>query len=167
MASWLDTVTAPLKTAGEMASQFVEVRDAIKFGEIQAKLQKETLAAYEAVMKMREREATLIEENAALKRRVAELETRNAQLDKYELKKLPPGVFVRALKQDAQSVGPDHYPCERCYGEGKIAPLNSILVHNGIERLRCSVCNTDVNTGYPVSSSPARANTAYDIFTGR
>jgi hypothetical protein len=120
MASWLDTVTAPFKTARDMTTQFVEVRDAIKFGEIKSKLQAEIMAAYDAAMDMREREATLIDENATLKRRVAELEARNAQLDRYELKQLPPGVFVRAFKPNVRPVEPQHYACDKCYGEGKI-----------------------------------------------
>jgi hypothetical protein len=66
MASWLDTVTAPFKTARDMTTQFVEVRDAIKFGEFKTKLQAEIMAAYDAAMDMRQRETTLIDENATL-----------------------------------------------------------------------------------------------------
>lgn len=164
MASWLEIVTAPFKTAREMSAQFVEVRDAIKFGEIQTKLYAEITAAYEAATTMREREAALIEENSTLKRRVAELETRKAQLEKYERKRLPPGVFVYALKADMQSAEGPHYACEKCYSNGVISSLNSILVHNGIETLRCITCNSDVKTGYHVPSKPGKAITDYDIF---
>jgi hypothetical protein len=125
MASWLDTVTAPFKTARDMTTQFVEVRDAIKFGEIKSKLQAEIMAAYDAAMDMREREATLIEENATLKRRVAELEASKAQLERYELKQLPPGVFVYALKPNVHPIEAPHYACEKCYGDGKISRLTA------------------------------------------
>jgi hypothetical protein len=164
MASWLDTITAPFKTAREMSAQFVEVRDAIKFGEIKSKLQAEIMAAYDAAMDMRERETALIEENAVLKRRVAELEARKAQLDNYERKRLPPGVFVYALKANVQSAEGPHYACEKCYNNGVISSLNSILVHNGIETLRCISCNSDVKTGYSVPSKPIRVIRDYDIF---
>jgi hypothetical protein len=167
MVSWLDTITAPLKTARDMTTQFVEVRDAIKFGEIKSKLQAEIMAAYDAAMDMREREATLIDENATLKRSVADLEARNAQLDRYELKQLPPGVFVRALKPNVQPVEPQHYACDKCYRDGEISPLNSILIHNGIATLLCSRCNTAMKTGYYTPPKPSRAIMDYDIFTGR
>jgi hypothetical protein len=164
MASWLDVVTAPLKTAREMSAQLVEVRDTLKFGETKAKLQAEIMAAYDAAMDMRQRETALIDENATLKRRVSELETRNAQLDRYELKQLPPGVFVRALKPNVQPVEASHYACEKCYRDGQIQPLDSILIHNGIETLRCNRCGSDVKTGHHVPSKPGRAVTDYDIF---
>jgi hypothetical protein len=167
MASWIETITAPFKTARDMTTQFVEVRDAIKFGEIKTKLQAEIMAAYDAAMDMREREATLVDENATLKRRVAELEARDVHLDRYELKQLPPGVFVYALKVNVQPVEAPHYACEKCYGDGKISRLNSILVFNGIETLSCSRCNSQVKTGYSTPSRPSRAISDFDVFTGR
>ncbi len=165
MAGWLDTITAPFKTAREMSTQFVEVRDTVKFGEIKSKLQAEIMEAYDAAMKMREREAALIEENSALKSRVADLETRKAQLDRYELKKLPPGVFVRALKANVQPVEEAHYACDKCYGDGKISPLNSILIHNGLETLRCNACGSDVKTGHYVPPRPTQTRGRdFDVF---
>jgi hypothetical protein len=98
------------------------------------------------------------------KRRVTDLEARNTQLDKYERKRLPPGVFVYALKANMQSVEGPHYACEKCYNNGVISSLNSILVFNGIETLRCITCNSDVKTGHHIPSKPGRAITEYDIF---
>jgi hypothetical protein len=169
MANIFESVFSPLKTAIDLAQEGVELRDAIKLRDVVGKLQTQIIAAQQAAIAAYTAQTDMTEEIGCLKKRVAELEARDTKLERYELKKLPPGVFVYALKQGVQPPEEMHYACEACYQRGKIFRLQSGGIHNGLEKLHCNGCNTNVQTGYYQPRKPApllRANRNFDIFTG-
>jgi hypothetical protein len=165
MVSWYETIVSPLKTAGETAKKAMEIRDTVKFGEITANLYKQIMASYEAAISVKEREAQLIEENNALKKRIVELEANHARMESYELKTLPPGILVRAPKQGTEEARTPHYACETCYQRGIVAKLQSGEVRHGIVTLTCTECDAKLKSGHfqPPQVNLARG-TDFDVF---
>jgi hypothetical protein len=170
MANIFEGVFSPLKTAIDLAQEGIELRDAIKLRDVVAKFQAQVIAAQQAAIAAHLQQTEMTEEMSRLKRQVAELEARNAKLERYELKKLPPGVLVYALKQDVQPPEEMHYACEACYERGKIFRLQSGGVHNGLESFRCNGCGVEVETGYFQPPQPAPLRRAkgrnFNLFTG-
>jgi hypothetical protein len=164
MANWLDTITAPIKTARDTVSQLVEVRDSIKFAEIKTRLLAEISAAYVAATAVKEREAALSEENERLKRDIAELKARRCKLENYELKRLPPGVVVYLPKHGTEESKQPHYACATCYQRGEIQPLQSRGTHCGLEKLHCQGCGSELKTGHFEPPKPVQTRTRYNPF---
>jgi hypothetical protein len=147
MAAWLDAIMSPLKTAGEMAQGLIEIRDTVKFGDAVIKLQAQIMSAQQGALAAQSRETEMTEEIRSLKTHVAELEAWDAQKDRYDLKRLEPGVFVYSLKPDMAAGEPPHYICQTCYQHGKRSILQSLGAYNGQEKFDCHECKTRLATG--------------------
>lgn len=167
MANLIDAITSPLKAASDAAEKILEVNGILEFGDEIRELHANVLAGLKAARLAELEQAAMLQEILALKREMADLKTSKTKLERYELKRLPPGVYVYALKDSEKGAEADHYACVKCFNEGKIMPMNHVVTFNGMETLRCSGCAADIKTGYPIRSGPSRANTDYDIFTGR
>jgi hypothetical protein len=147
MASWVESIMSPLKAAGDMAQGLIEIRDTVKFGDAIIKLQAQIMSAYQGAATAQAREAATIEEISSLKRRVAELETWDAEKKRYQLDSLPPGVFVYTLKPAMAESEPMHHICQTCYQRGKKSILQADEHHNGVHHLSCNECGTQLLTG--------------------
>ena len=119
MSALIDAIASPLKAAGESLGKLVEVRDTVKFGEEVAKVYSQLMAANQGVLAAQDAKTELLGEISALKARISELETWEAEKQRYALQQLPPGVFVYALRQEAAASEPSHNICQTCYQRGK------------------------------------------------
>src|SRR5258708_2655919 len=147
MANWIEAITSLLKSAGDLAQGLIEIRDTVKFGETVIKLQAQIMSAYQGATAARVNELAMGNEIRELKARVVELENMEAEKKRYKLDKLPPGIFVRTLKNEMTNGEPVHHACERCYREGKISPLNQSETLSGVYHLVCPICTTDLMVG--------------------
>jgi hypothetical protein len=92
-----------------------------------------------------------------LKREVADLKTNKTKLERYELKRLPPGVYVYALKDSEKGTEADHYACVKCFNEGKIMPMNHVVTFNGMETSMQRVHRGHKNrVSHPFGTRPRR-----------
>ena len=103
MANWLGAIMDPLKSAGEMAKELVDIRDTVKFGNAVVELQAQIMAAQQAAFSAQEREAAMAEEIRNLKTRMAELETWDTEKQRYQLTDFGSGTFAYLLKPDISS----------------------------------------------------------------
>ncbi len=148
MASWLGAIMDPLKSAGEMAKELVDIRDTVKFGNAVVELQTQILAAQQAAFSAQERETAMAEEIRDLKTRVADLETWDAEKQRYELTDFGSGTFAYLLKPNMSSGEPEHRLCAACYQKGHKSILQ--FRHQTATRqdkYACPVCKTDVLLG--------------------
>ena len=115
MATWLDSITSPLKSAGEAIEKLIEVRDLSKFGDTLRKLHAEVLAAQAGAIAGQTREMELLKSISALEAEVASFETWDTEKQRYELKDIGGGIMAYALKAGAQPPEPAHSICPDCY----------------------------------------------------
>jgi hypothetical protein len=148
MVSFIESITSPLKSAGDLVQGIVEVRDMVKLGQLQVKLQGQIMAALAGATAAQQNELAMGEEIRRLKARVVELETWEAEKKRYILDKLPPGVFVYSLKPEMAAGEPPHQICERCYNEGKKFLLHQGEQRNGVYNLVCNGCRTQLHVGH-------------------
>jgi hypothetical protein len=164
MTNLMDAITSPLKAASDAAEKILEVKGILKFGDDIRKLHANVLTGLKAARAAELEQASMQQEIMALKREVADLKASKTKLERYELKRLPPGVFVMALKETEKGTEPEHYACEKCFGDGKIRRMQSVLIHRGQETLKCSGCETVIKIGHYIPPTPSRAIRNYDIF---
>ncbi len=148
MTSLIDSITNPLKTAGETAQKLVSLRDTAKFGDAVIELQAQIMTAQHGALAAQEREAALAEEIRNLKTRMAELETWDAEKQRYELTDFGGETFAYVLKPSMGGGEPSHRICAACYQKG----YKSILqfrhqTATGQDKYACPACKTDFFLG--------------------
>ncbi len=142
MVSELITGLGLFKSMLDMAKGLKDMNDAAVRNAAVIELQEKILSA-------REQQAALLERISELEEGVARFETWEAEKQRYELKKLHPGVLVYVVKEAVRGSEPEHYLCANCYERGKKRFLHSGGVSEGIERLKCHECNTELIVGEP------------------
>jgi len=159
MAQMIDALLAPLKTATDTAKGLIEVRDAVKWGEISADLYAQIYAAYQGAIAAQQQQAAMLEENRSLGERIAQLENWETEKQRYVLQQLPTGTFAYALKPEYAHGEPPHYLCANCYQVGK----KRILQTSGL-MLVCHDCGSQILMREASGSHRSRGN--YDPFEG-
>jgi hypothetical protein len=148
MAGFIESITSPLKSAGDLVQGIAEIHDAVKLGELQVKLQAQIMSALMGATAAQNHELAMGDEIRELKARVVELETWEAEKKRYQLHQLPPGVFVYSLKPELAGGEPPHQVCERCYQQGNKSILHQDEQRNGIYHLICNGCGTKLSVGH-------------------
>ena len=144
MAAWIDAIVDPLKAAGETAQKLVEVRDAIKTGDMARELLAHILEAQQATLSAQAREAALTEEIGGLKARLIEFETWETEKQRYELAEYRPGTFAYAIKEATRGAEPVHRICPNCYERRVKSILQHVLRSRaGYEKVHCPACSND------------------------
>jgi hypothetical protein len=132
MAGEIFAGLSALKTAFDIAKGLKDIDDAVRRNAAVIDLQSKILTA-------QEEHSTLIDHVRELKEQIARFEAWEAEKKRYELKQVPPGVFVYALKPAMADGEPPHLICEKCYQNGKKSILHSDGGYGGTE-LRCRGC---------------------------
>jgi hypothetical protein len=139
-----------LKTAFDMAKGLKDIDDAVRRNAAVIELQEKILSAQQA-------QSALAEQVGELEKEVARLKTWEAEKGRYELQTLPPGVFVRVLKQSMANGEPVHRLCAKCYEDGQKSILQSAGVNHGEETLNCHGCGAHMKVGIYQPPPPRNA----------
>lgn len=103
---------------------------------------------------------SVLQDNDALKKQIADFEAWNRQKDRYELHEPGPGVYVWSLKKEAEASEPAHWICVKCYEDRRRAILQRLSGGNMMV-FRCSSCETKIafnNPEYtPYRGGPSRS----------
>jgi hypothetical protein len=164
MASMIETITSPLKAASETLEKMLAIKGVLEHGDEIRKLHENVVTGLKAAAAWHVQQIAMQDEIDSLKRKVVELEVRNAKLDQYETKELPPGVFVMVLKPGVQISEGVHRACQKCHQDGKIYPLQSRGTHRGLETLHCQGCGSELQTGHFEPPKPVQTRTRYNPF---
>lgn len=143
-----------LKATYDLAKLAVAARDETKLSEITQALNERIMAVQGAALQIQERLSAARDEIDALKdekrslgARIAELEERKRERDRYRLAELKPANFAYAYVPDEGDAAPAHYICQPCMdGAGKKVVLQETNLWGTIS-LKCSSCERDVLTG--------------------
>ncbi|MGE5270747.1 MAG: hypothetical protein ACM3JG_13865 [Thiohalocapsa sp.] len=129
-----------IKTAFDMAKGLKDIHDATLRNAAVIELQEKILAAQEA-------QSTLVDRARDLEREVAHLKAWDADKQRYQMEKRPPGVIT--LKQEAgHPCEPPHSICPTCYSNEKKSILQSGEASHGVYDLSCFVCGTKLSVGH-------------------
>ncbi len=148
MANLIDSITNPLKTAGETAQKLIDLRDTAKFGNAVIELQAQIMAAQQGALAAHQREAAMAEEIRGLKTRMAELEAWDAEKQRYQLTDFGGETFAYLLKPDVSGAEPPHRICADCYQKGHKSILQ--FQHRTAteqDLYFCPACKTEFNLG--------------------
>jgi hypothetical protein len=130
-----------LKSAFDMAKGLKDIDDAARRNAAVIDLQAKILAA-------QEEHQALLEKVSELKKEIARFETWEAEKKRYELRMLPPGIYVYALKTEAMAGEPFHRVCEKCFHNGRKSILHNLGGDvGGGEHFHCHGCGTDFFPG--------------------
>jgi hypothetical protein len=140
MANWAEGILSPLKTASGLLQEAIEVRDAVKFGDIALKLQTQIMAAQHGAITANLAQTEMAEEIRQLKAHMAELEAWDTEKEQYELQEIYPRSFAYAVKESARGAKPPHLICPKCYQDRKAY----ILQKADATHLFCPSCNTRI-----------------------
>lgn len=115
MTGWFNSVMDPLKSAGSIAKELLEIRDLSKIGDIVIKLQSEILSAQQASFAAQARESEISDEIRALKAKLTEFEDWEAEKNRYQLTDFGSGTYAYRLKQEMANNEPIHRLCPNCF----------------------------------------------------
>ncbi len=162
MASLIDSITNPLKTAGETVQKLIGLRDTAKFGDAIVELQAQIMAAQQGALAAHQRETVMAEEIRDLEKEVARFEAWDTEKERYELKEIASGQFAYALKEKESGSEPPHMLCANCYGQNQKSILQTEVRDPGQHKvLLCQHCDSDLfspetggrGRGHPVAKS--------------
>src|SRR5262249_55676549 len=110
---------------------------------------------WEQIIAAQTRYSAAVEQIHDLEKQLSKFETWEAEKKRYQLQKLPPGVFVYVLKPEMASGEPTHRLCAKCYQNDK----KSILQESGSDYMKCHECGSEF---YPYGHSGGGATHDYD-----
>ena len=144
-----------LKTAGDMARGFLELKS---MSEVQGKvidLQSTILAAQASAMAALTAQTTLADENRQLKEELTNARGWEEQRARYQLVAPMRGCVVYALRASHKGDEPPHWLCTQCFVDGKKTLLNPASNANDFCSYVCPRCKSSVPTGLR-STTPAK-----------
>jgi len=133
-----------LKTAGEIASAFVGLRDQAMIQTKVIELQSVILAAQSSAMSAQGDQLALLENKRRLEGQIAELEAWEREKKRYNLEEIGRGTFAYVLKVDALPPEPRHMICPSCYEHQRKSILQAGEVSMARRVHRCPSCGTEV-----------------------
>ena len=128
------------KTMLDIAQTFRDLSDATARKAAVIELQEKIISAQSA-------QAMLIQRVSELEAEMARMEKWETEKQRYQLKSLPPGVFVYALKPEKADGEPHHYICQNCYESGKKSHLHGSGNDYGAETFECRRCGSSFHVG--------------------
>ena len=100
-----------LKTASDLAKAFIGVRDSTVIQGKVIELQSAILAAQSSALAAQSEQFTLLNKVLQLEEEVAKARAWDAEKQKYELKRIYPGIVAYALKPETGGAEPRHWLC--------------------------------------------------------
>jgi hypothetical protein len=90
----------------------------------------------------------LLEDKGQLEKELAQIKAWGTEKQRYQLVSPCEGATVYALKKAVSNGEPPHYICTNCYQQGKPSILQNFHPKDGWTVFVCSVCKSQVPTGY-------------------
>jgi hypothetical protein len=128
-----------LKAAFELTKAFVDVKGAV---EVQGKvfeLQRVILAAQQDAFTAQEPQAALLKRIGELEKEIADLEAWDREKERYALTEIASGVFAYKLKPEAQGAEPEHLLCANCFHQHRKSVLQ--FERRSVGRVEMRVCH--------------------------
>ena len=130
-----------IRAAVEVTKAMKDIRDANLIQTKVFELTREIMAAQSYALEAVSAQSALLARVRELEEEKAKLEAWESEKKRYKLERLPPGVFVYALKPEMSGGEPSHRICTTCYNRGK----KSILQELDEGYAKCPECSTEIH----------------------
>ena len=107
------------------------------------------LSAQESAIRSQERDSALARQVHELEQRIAQMETWNAEKQRYQLTDFGAGTFAYTLKPGMENDEPPHRACANCFKKGHISVLQFRLHVMSQDVYDCPSCKTEFAFGMP------------------
>lgn len=159
----ISTTLSALKTSVDMAKTAVGLRDDAKIAEATQLLNDRIIDVQNAALQLQEKLSAQRDEIEAFKddkrelsAKIAELEQRKSERNKYKLCELAPKSFVLALIEGGDSSTPMHYLCQGCMDNDAKKVVLQGQQGRGKIYLKCPACSMTYDTKETYPYFPAR-----------
>ena len=133
----------------------------VQIGELLAQI----LSAQESAMRSQERESALARQVHELEQRIAQMETWNAEKQRYQLTDFGAGTFAYALKPGIENDEPPHRACANCFKNDQISILQ--FVFNDMlsqDIYNCPRCKNEFRFGVPQKAQKLTVESDFDPY---
>jgi hypothetical protein len=140
----IQSAISGLKTAGDIAKSFLELKS---IADIQGKvieLQSAILAAQSSALAAQSDQASMAQRIRDLEEEVARVKEWAKQKQRYALHKFPSGAFAYALKPESADTEPVHYICAQCLNKGKKTILQEAPAEDLGTAMTCHECKVTI-----------------------
>lgn len=145
---FINSTISSIKTIGEIAKSFIELKS---MSDVQAKvveLQSAILSAQDSAFSAHAERESLTNEVRILKEEISSMKSWEVQKKRYKLISPWPGSVVYALKESMKDGEPPHWICTQCYEGGKRSILQSRERKGGFPIYVCGVCSAELHDPY-------------------
>jgi hypothetical protein len=135
---------ATLKSAFDLARRLKDIDDVARRDSAMVRLQQKILDAQHA-------HGELIEKATALEREVRRLKSWDADIARYQLTEIAPGVVALAIRDDMRAEDPFHMICVNCCCTGRKSYLQQLIRGQYYDEYKCNACGEElrVDKGIP------------------
>ncbi|NRG18083.1 hypothetical protein HPQ64_10315 [Rhizobiales bacterium] len=141
-----------IKAVAELAKLAADARDEAKIKEAIRELQSAIVDAQSKAIDAQSTMFQLQSENEKLKKLLANLESREEELDRYELHNFGDGTLAYRLKDEFREEAPEHFLCPGCYDKRIKSTLRFDFMTNRKQRkYTCTNCKTKYCLGTPTA----------------
>lgn len=133
-----------IKTAFDIAKGLKDIDDTARRNAAVIELQEKILAAQQA-------QSALVERVRDLEEEVTRLKDFSAEMDRYELTEIAPGIMALSIKETMRNGEPFHRICANCAANGKKFFLQQHISGPYFDQYKCRGCGEqiDINKGDP------------------
>ncbi len=162
-------VVSALKGATDIARAMKDLNDAAAIQGKVIQLNAKILDAQSSAFAANDERLALIERASELEKEVARLKAWDAEKERYQFAQVSTGVFAYTLKPSMAHGEPSHMLCANCYQRGEKSVLQATQELRKARRVhRCHHCEAEYElTGSATNPAPTRANSDFDVFTGK
>ena len=138
-------VLSSLKAAKDIAEGLFKLGEGEAFKSKFIEFQSKVIDANDAVGRIQEERAALLERIRELEEQVAQFEAWTSEKEKYELKQVAPGAFAYVPKKTVQGAEPSHWLCTTCYERGKKRFLQKGMIASWAQlNYHCAECGSTI-----------------------
>lgn len=136
-----------LKAAADILKGLNAAHTQAAINEVKISLQGHIFEAREALSAAQEAQATALGRVRELEMEIVQLKDWEAEKQRYQLEKLPPGILIRRLKPGMENGEPPHEICANCYNKDVKSLLHVTGQGNGRTHWKCHSCGFDERSG--------------------
>lgn len=118
-------LVSSVKTAIDMVSNAVGMRDDIKLQTVQADLKRQLLEVLDLALTAKTDQFAFVEREEALKKEVAQLKEWKASEGEYKLEEIPPGAFAFVSQPTSDPGAQEVWLCPACFELHRRSPLQN------------------------------------------
>jgi len=133
-----------LKTAGDIAKGFLELKS---IADVQGKvieLQSAILAAQSSALAAQSEQSSMSQRIRELEEQVARVKEWEEEKQRFALHKFPSGAFAYVLKPESARGEPAHYVCAKCLNRGRKTILQEGKTEDYGTMMACQECKVNI-----------------------